>query len=691
MEQSLEEKLLYAIKKDDLKAFGALSEGVNPGNLRLGRFPVLSLLYLYGARKILSACEAQYLRISSWEPLGEPVCVAELFASKAGKCLRLYFDEIVSPVEMLLILDKTRRVKKAYPVAKPSEAIRKRLKAIYNIKYALGVTYRGNNIVLDRRPLNRRERKRLALACIGCLLILAIIVAVPVTAAELLPNRAAGEVAKLKHIDFSSRNTYTVVRDIIIPDGYAVDVVNCNIKGGGGRLIFGKGATLGRFNGTLSDIEIQTKGSPIFEACTNLANLKNVTVNVDADVEATELSGFVAVQNYGIFDGVRVNAKGQVRAPDDPNVEVDENGDPVTPSAIFGGIVGSNIYARTQTFPVQRVNGVLRNCSANFSNLQLVGKVEVNSSFGGLAGVNTAIIEDCVVSGNIAANTFDVGGACYVNYQTLSRVTIKADLTQTAQDDRWNTVVGGVAIESSGISDDFPEGSVIEYCKNEGNISVNGVGRAYVGGIVAYAYGRVKNCLWDGDINITSATAYAGGIAGEMNSDSAYSAGLAERCVASGRIIADVSEESCVGGIAGAAFKIRVVVYATDIFGNPLLDQDGNNVIDHFYYIGSAVRNCVFVGEKQGNFKYFGNIVGSPSDLLYDENSCYPSENVVNFEGNLYVQNGSTAFGAKNDGNQQTPTFSDANEDKGAQAMSKDNIKASQLYADILAAFEEEQ
>ena len=102
---TFEEKLLYTVKKDDLKSFKAMMRDSNLGNLRMGRFPVLSLLYLYGARKILSAYETGFLKISSWESVGEPIEVSQYFAKKAGKCLRLYFDEIVSPIEMLLILD----------------------------------------------------------------------------------------------------------------------------------------------------------------------------------------------------------------------------------------------------------------------------------------------------------------------------------------------------------------------------------------------------------------------------------------------------------------------------------------------------------------------------------------------------------------------------------------------------------
>ncbi|MDE7297160.1 MAG: hypothetical protein K2N84_07850, partial [Clostridia bacterium] len=124
MAQLTAENLLQAIKKDDTKAFGAFMEKAPCGAYRLGRFPVLSLLYLYKSRRILSAYEESFLRISSHEALREPVEVSKKFSAKAGKCLRLYLNEIVSPLEMLLILDKTKRLKRVYSFTKPSSAIK---------------------------------------------------------------------------------------------------------------------------------------------------------------------------------------------------------------------------------------------------------------------------------------------------------------------------------------------------------------------------------------------------------------------------------------------------------------------------------------------------------------------------------------------------------------------------------------
>ena len=135
MSQTIEERLLQAIKKDDIKAFDALMERAQCGAYRLGRFPTLSLLYLYNSRKILKKYEESFLKITAFEALREPAELSKKFSSKAGKCLRLYLNEIVSPIETLLILDKTKRLTKVFPLTKPSSSVKGRLRSIYYIKY----------------------------------------------------------------------------------------------------------------------------------------------------------------------------------------------------------------------------------------------------------------------------------------------------------------------------------------------------------------------------------------------------------------------------------------------------------------------------------------------------------------------------------------------------------------------------
>ena len=644
-----EEKLLQAIEKDDVKAFNALMQEARCGSYRLGRFPVLSVLYLFGARRILSAYEAEFLKIPSWEELGEPAMIVKRFSDRAGKCLRLYFHEVVSPLEMLLILDQTKKVKKLYPQLKTSEAVKARLKSIYSVKYSLGVRFEGNQILFDRRPLTRSEKKRLTAVCTCCALAAAIVVAVPVTASSLLGTRSGGEVTRVSHIDFAAQTTYTLKSDLKIPANYSVKAFNCNIEGGGHKLILGKNATLGALNGKLSDVEIQTTGSPIFSVCGPTASLENVVVNVDADVKKTAAgNAFIADTNYGLMDGVTLNVRGSLSA-----LAGSMNG---TQELVFGGMVATNSYTATFTTIYY---AVIQNCTVNYLDFTLKGETMANATFGGIVGVNNGVVQDCRVTGAITADTFDLGGACYVNGYTLSGITSEANLSQTALGDGWTPIVSGIVIENA---------SRVERCQNLGNLSVVGTDALICGGIAARTYGQINECISSGDISATGQTAYVGSIFGrsEVVSSGRYVyCGFADRCLGTGKIVVTGGgEESCVGGIGGFVQE--------GVFNQQTL------------YLGGGVTNSIFLGEIQGEFRYFGSLVGACGEDIYEKNSYTSGDKeLANFDGNYYLKGAPSAFGAVVSAEE---VFRQA-ADKGATAATEEEIKNTDLYQELAELF----
>ena len=100
MAQSIEEFLLEAIEKDDVKAFAALMEQTQCGGYRLGRFPVLSVLYLYKSRKIISAFEEKFIKITAWElillrTLDSALCGHFTTKKFRIQCVKCYFSIIL--------------------------------------------------------------------------------------------------------------------------------------------------------------------------------------------------------------------------------------------------------------------------------------------------------------------------------------------------------------------------------------------------------------------------------------------------------------------------------------------------------------------------------------------------------------------------------------------------------------------
>lgn len=614
MAQLTEEKLLEAIEKDDIKAFDALMENAQCGKYRLGRFPVLSLLYLYKCKKIIAAYEEKFIKTEAWEALKEPASIAKAFSEKAGKCLRLYLSEVVSPLEMLLILDETKRLKRVYPLTKPSEAVKDRLQSIYSMKYSLNIRFEGDGIIIDRRPLSRREKNKITTICLCSFLAVAIAVAAPVTTISLIPKRAEGEVTKLSHIDFGKKTTYTLKKDITIPASYAGKKMNCTIVGEGNKLIFEKGATLGEFSGKMQDLEIVSSGSPLFSSVTEKGELSGVKVNVSADIQTSQSSAFIALINCGKIDGVTLNVSGKLSAV----AKSDE--------VKFGGMVLNNSAVS------QYVYGTISNCTVNYSDFTLEGEIAANAIFGGVAGDNSGIVQDCTVTGKISSDTFDLGGICAVNNGILSGDINEASLTQVSASEDWSPIVGGIAATNS---------YVIEYCLSRGDIGVVG-GTVYAGGI----FGRseiVKDIY--GKIYF----------------------GIAEYCICESKIEVSAETTACAGGIGGYVQEGRLVNY----------DGSGG-------YFGGGISKCVFLGSNTKEINYFGAIVGVSGENIYYGTDLYQND-YHNFEDNYYVDDFSSACGATaTRGEDNREQYKACTTDIGATAATEEEITALQIYKEIL-------
>lgn len=761
-ELSTEASLLFAVKNDDVKAFKALSERAQSGAYRLGRFPTLSLMYLYKANKLLSVYEEKFLKVNSYEPLNEPMEISRKFSAYAGKRLRLYFHEIVTPAEMLLILDKTKHLKTVYPILRPSNAVKARLKSIYFIKYSLNVKFVDDEIIIDKRPLSYGEKKKIALACICVFVSLIIVIGVPVTAVSLIPKPVEGEVKLLKQIDFESTKSYTLTQDIVIPDSYSVKQVNCTITGGGYKLILGNGATLGELNGKISAVTFETSGTPVFSAISPNSTVKNIVVNVNAELEATEGTGFLAVNNYGTVENATVNVKGKLNVKKDAENESDE--------LFFGGLACNNnikYNQANQTF----FSGKIKNCTVNFSDFKLTGETSANAAFGGIAGVNNGSVQGCTATGRIEADTFDIGGICSTNNGSISDCVNESDIFQVSAETSWNPIACGIVmtntdsvencenkgsvtaksvcpsfetsadyesiVSASGIAylnrgsttapkikgcvnsgdvkseaafrDVFATGvcistnGTLDGCKNTGKVdgtagngkkvtvagisavtygnvtkSANygelnamGEGEAYIGGVAARLCAQINSCLSEGLITAKAKTVYAGGIFayGEVASSYIYVyCATAVSCISAVKLDITSSDGTTVyvGGIAGY-----------------IAEQGFKNNDGSVSYFGGGVTDSYFVGEFVKTADYCGGIVGVGGANTYESNSYLSGATEYhNYDGNAYVSDSISAFGALNKGEDAYISAAD----KGAASDTAENIKNTEGYKTIISA-----
>ena len=225
----------------------------------------------------------------------------------------------------------------------------------------------------------------------------------------------------------------------------------------------------------------------------------------------------------------------------------------------------------------------------------------------------------------------------------------------------------------------------IENCLNSGEITANGNGEAYVGGICSISYSGIYNSVNNGKVTAKAGDVYAGGILGLSQVTTSYNFvvyGLIDSCVSQGAIAIESSGDSFVGGLVGYIYEIKVNQYKTDENGY-VRDENGDLVIEEAYY-GGRILNSYFTGEMQSTATYFGNIVGVCGANIYEVNLYTSGGNeYYRFDGNYYISNSYGAFGATVlDGE-----YNESVEDKGATATTLKQIEESEAYWTIVSKY----
>lgn len=725
------ERLLLALKKDNLKEFESCMEINNCGTLRLGRFPVLSVMYLYKSRRILCAYEKKFLPYSSWKDIGEPTELVAKFRSVAGKCMRIYLNETVSPIEMLLLLDRNFKVKRVFPQMHVVPPIKQRLKAIYYIRWGLQAEFVRGTIVLERRPMTRTEKLKWLKYATCAVLCVALFVSTPFVINAFEPfirdGNGALAVTRWGQINFSSDKVYALKNDVTVPSDFFVEEMNCELRGNGHVVTVSGAGLIGSVKGTLTD----------------------VVLNVAVDVETDEACGFVSKYNYGSITNVTVNVLGSLCAT------ATEKPD----SFKCGGIVATN-YA------------LIQDCTVNYDNFTLQGQLQADSAFGGIVGINENWVVRCQTSGAITADTFDVAGICAENRYLLRDVTNGADIAQHTDLVGWNPLAAGVVLtnnyvvqggsnngsvisvsdadtvsdgggtpcaytagvayqnysigsDSAYLTDCANKGNItasataidasatgicngnnggIQACVNDGKVSAGGTKKVDAAGIVNLAYGYVYQCVNSGVISAESQEeARVGGIVGT-------SCAQILECLSVGNLVA-VGNECYVGGILG--YSMGYAIQSNLYFGTAersiaecaitvtaISSTDGITVVGGIVgymdeksvptdtassnYEGGKVTECYFTGNlRTGVGAYCGGIVGVVGNNIYLAFSTV--EGNGNFYGNMYTDGcgASSAFGAAFAGSDYVSVT-----DVGATTASLTEIDANATYRAILQIFE---
>lgn len=643
MENKTAEKLFEAIKKDDLKAFESCNEQEYCGAFRFGRFPVLSLIYLFDSRKIRFRYEKKFATHNSWQELPEPIAAANVFRKKAGKCLRLYLNETVTPLEMLMMLDGSSRVKKLYADFRISPAVKQRLETIYSIKYARKARCFNDKIELEKRPMTRRERNRLLTCCLSVALCVVICLSTPFVVNAFSPfivgSDGAIAVSDIEKIDFSSNKTYSLKKDVTVDEAFSFDKMNCTLLGNGRTVtIKGKITPFSVLKGTVADVVFNTEGAPVFQSVEGGATFENSTVNVNADLSVDNATAFVTKSNTGVISDVTVNVTGSLKAVASAASGVENDAELVFDC---GGIAVEN-NKKTDSEAGLIYSGLIQNCTVNYNDFHLLGEVKANASFGGIVGVNNTYVDNCKTTGKIVSDTFDIGGVCVENNLLVRNCQNLAELSQSSSSAEWNPIVSGIAVNNSReLNGCVNSGKITAYSNSEDTVTEeNSDPAAVAAGVVYLSRGANDTCILNsvnnGEISATAEnrTAYCAGIGvfvfcgnqkcqnnGSVSAKaggaySAYGAGISVfgygyiyASQNSGSVFAESGKEAYAGGLAavgyaqysfsvskGSVRAVGNVCYAGGILAHSVILASEGVV----YSVG-RVENCISSCEVSAN------------------------------------------------------------------------------------------
>ena len=550
----MQDNILLIIKQDNVQEFSKIYEQYK--SVSIGRFPILSLCYLYDARKIVKQYEKELLQEKSYERVSLDLDIFSDFRKVAGRCIRLYANgEIVHPLEMLLILGKVSRLEKVYSYSYKTNNITENLKLIQKIKTDEEINPTETIIKVPKPKLSYKRKKAIAIVSMLCVFMIVVFSGLSIfalflgTGSDKYPLRVTSESQFKKAIN--DGKSIILQKDIEIND-FNIDVCKSTIDGNGHTLTINNTSTfINTLSGTIQNITIKVN--------------KTLAVNTD-------------------FAYIKEN-KGTIK-----NVNL----------VISGGFTSSfseDKYLGLSSLVLTNTDaGVIQNVQAQ-GNINLTSDGNVSTQFAIFAYENNGVIENCTSSTNITTSLVDTSIFAYSNLGEVKGCKNSGNIEYSTQSVSWNPFVSCIV----GVN----EGGSVSASENEGNITIKTSGnnnRVCAGGIAIYNYGTISYCKNIGEINIDIALSaiYAGGIAALNSSGYSHNylcQGLIENCIFMGDINLNTSNEGAyvyMGGIVG--------------------DNSGYNDGFYYYYPGyinnsvSIINSLTVTGTC--NNKYIYGLVG---------------------------------------------------------------------------------
>ena len=601
--ESQSSNLLDAIKKDNVKAFGRIIQDAECLLFTYGRFPVLSLCYLWDSWKIISKYESRLISIKEgFIEVDEDIPSYSRFKRHANRALRLYADSdrVVLPIEMLAILGKNIRLSRVIKKYGIEDKQSKRVERIYSMSRKQTAKIDGKNITISKEKISPSKL---------CTIIICLVVSVIMIAASTLFfahtfNLKQGSesdpfiITNAKQLDKMLSSEYYCVLD----DDIKIDAKGYKFYGN----LDGKGHSLIIENAEISLFQ-ELKGS-----------IHNVKLVISASTYNAEDHLSPVVQyNDGTIENVEIDISNSTINVADNLVDNNEN------KTRFIGVICALNY------------GSIKDTKVKVNGLNLVGSPKIDSTFGAITGCNMSTIENCITeSGDISTNTIDIGGLVGENNGYILSSTNKANISQTTNSENWSPNIAGIAFKNNGS---------IENSINYGNITVNHTLEniennlsCTVGGISAANYATIYHCKNEGNINITvhGMQVIAGGIAGMNYAQLIGVTPQINNCgsLSSITINNKGNNEQLIGGIVGYITGSQVLASFTDV---NIIDNNTETTLSFlggivgFARTGQSLSNYYVV---KGSYFGFGGYAGYPEAVRPDSDDGLGTTQVASLE-----------------------------------------------------------
>lgn len=542
-------EIFKAVKEDNIKKFDTYMEmGVNR-TLRYGKFPLLSVCYLFKANKIIKKYEKMLLNNKSYNKVAEESEIYDKFRSYSKRCFRIYLgaDSIISPLEMLYIMGEKQQFEYAYPIAYRNDAVNKNLKKLHKIQTDEELKYKGQVPIIPKKPMTSAVKLLIVISLIisFCGIVCSVGIGVNnyllVIGTEDNPYLISSAKQFAQAMDKGDK-FFRLTKDIELSTNEPYEEFLGNLDGGGHTVTLVGGNYLFRdMKGKISNLKV---------------NVGEITQEIIRD------KSFFVLVNSGEMSNIEFSGTFDLSVSQSASTNL-----------YIGGAIGEN-------------SGTIDNFAGNFT-VNIQGRTTSNTYLGGLVAINTGTINNIksTSQSSIVSNTVDIAGLVAINNsgRKILNAVNNAKLIQTTAENQWSPNVGGIVSLNNGF---------IENSHNSGEISGistaeagegEGLSQVLVGGIVTVNNGSITDSFNEGKIEGISKSSYVqiGGITAQSS------------------VVAIISKCYSKGEILGKSERENSYVFLGGIVGN------NNGQITKCYNIASLQISGV--GEKDC---YIGGIMG---------------------------------------------------------------------------------